>query len=357
MQKIICLMALVTHLTQQVHAAGPVSGAYFANKDWELACDNTRTCRAAGYQAENGVDNPISVLLTRAAGSGQAVNAQVLLGDYDDSSDGIQLPDGSQLTMHINARPLGTVAVNKNSLLADLKAEQVDALLAALSRSSRIDFSVAGHRWTLSDQGAASVLLKMDELQGRVGTVSALIKKGRRSEASVLPALPAPIVIAPALPPTRPADHEIVKKHAKTLNDELRKTIMKENHCPELTEPEGSLTELLAERLSATQLLVSRSCWLAAYQGGAGYWVTADKPPFQPVLVTTSATDATEGRIEAMLKGRGLGDCWSSRTWTWDGQHFVPTHISTTGLCRLVAAGGAWTLPTLTTEVRTANPQ
>ena len=29
-------------------------GVSFSHKDWELACDNTLTCRAAGYSAEEG---------------------------------------------------------------------------------------------------------------------------------------------------------------------------------------------------------------------------------------------------------------------------------------------------------------
>ncbi|WP_410488919.1 DUF1176 domain-containing protein [Aeromonas hydrophila] len=37
-------------------------GLSFQHKDWELACDNTRTCRAAGYSAESG---GLSVLLTQ----------------------------------------------------------------------------------------------------------------------------------------------------------------------------------------------------------------------------------------------------------------------------------------------------
>jgi len=34
---------------------------------------------------------------------------------------------------------------------------------------------------------------------------------------------------------------------------------------------------------------------------------------------------------------------------TWDGHSFVHTSSSTTGMCKLVAAGGAWTLPTIVT--------
>lgn len=40
----------------------------FTSQDWQVVCDNTRTCRIAGYQAENNSEFPVSVLLTRRAG-------------------------------------------------------------------------------------------------------------------------------------------------------------------------------------------------------------------------------------------------------------------------------------------------
>ncbi len=40
------------------------AGVNFTHHDWELACDNTRTCRAAGYQSDDD-QLPVSVLLTR----------------------------------------------------------------------------------------------------------------------------------------------------------------------------------------------------------------------------------------------------------------------------------------------------
>ena len=35
-------------------------------QDWDLVCDNTGTCRMAGYQDESS--DPVSILFTRAAG-------------------------------------------------------------------------------------------------------------------------------------------------------------------------------------------------------------------------------------------------------------------------------------------------
>ena len=50
-----------------------LQGLYFQHQDWELACDNTGTCRAAGYQSDDDFEQPISMLLTRQAGAKSAV--------------------------------------------------------------------------------------------------------------------------------------------------------------------------------------------------------------------------------------------------------------------------------------------
>lgn len=55
-------------------AASP-QGFSFAHKDWELACDNTGTCRAAGYGVTMG---EVSVLLTRNAGAALLKHLRVL---------------------------------------------------------------------------------------------------------------------------------------------------------------------------------------------------------------------------------------------------------------------------------------
>ncbi|WP_312787194.1 DUF1176 domain-containing protein, partial [Stenotrophomonas indicatrix] len=53
------------------------AGLYFQHHDWVVACDNTRTCRAAGYAS--GDDSTLSVLLTRAGGPNQAISGRLSL--------------------------------------------------------------------------------------------------------------------------------------------------------------------------------------------------------------------------------------------------------------------------------------
>ena len=58
------------------------TGVSFSHKDWEVVCDNTLTCRAAGYSAEEGSGG--SVLLTRQAGAGTAVSGELMLAEVTD---------------------------------------------------------------------------------------------------------------------------------------------------------------------------------------------------------------------------------------------------------------------------------
>lgn len=328
--------------------AAPPAGLSFSHNDWEIACDNTRTCRAAGYQRD-GEDPPVSVLFTREAGAGKVVTGKVMLGSYD----GDAVAPTSDLLLRIGDKDLGKVALAKGEVQGDLSPVQVEALLAALRRDSAIVFVAGAQRWTLSDQGASAVLLKMDEFQGRLGTTGALVRKGDSDESKVLPAVPAPVLVVPAQPATTPADLALAADAA--LRKAVLAKVKKDDCSPPSGEGEGDDEEdgqLTVERLSANKLLVSLRCWLAAYNEGMGYWVVDDKPPYAATLVTTMGSDYSNGQISASQKGRGLGDCWSTNSWSWDGKAFVHTAAATTGQCKLVAAGGAWELPTIVTTVK-----
>jgi hypothetical protein len=49
------VLALLT-LCASFTAAGKELGFSFSQGDWEIVCDNTRTCRMAGYSPENAGD-------------------------------------------------------------------------------------------------------------------------------------------------------------------------------------------------------------------------------------------------------------------------------------------------------------
>ena len=272
-----------------------------------------------------------------------------MLGQYDDNTA------TRRLSLQINGASLGPMQFDAAEGTATFSAKQLAALLTSLTRNSRIELiGDDGARWTVSDQGASAVLLKMDAFQGRLGTPGALMRKGTLAESSVPPAMPVPVVQLGKPVATRPADTALAASPA--LRAALA-AVTSADDCEALG-PSGSLSPgeepeaLTVQRLSADKLLVSLSCWRGAYNTGDGYWVINDRAPYQPRLVTTAAVGDEVRTIQEAHKGRGLGDCWYSTTWGWTGTQFVKTADSSTGLCRLVAAGGAWEMPTLVTQVR-----
>ena len=340
------------HLLYVLVVASATAGAYprsdlpstsFSHKDWELACDNTRTCRAAGYHEEDDGPNA-TILLTRAAGPNQPVTVELQLADDE------RRPAPAQLAMTVDGRALGIVRTDPKTSAPMLTEPQVRALLPALLKDGRIAWTGKGTTWTISTAGANAVLLKMDEFQGRLETPGALVRKGSKPESNVLPPSPAPEIRAG----TVIQDKNPIKLTAAQTRDikaALRKTV-KDGDCELLDSTPETAGQLEVRRFTNDKLLVSHTCWIAAYNTGDGYWVVDTKPPYSAVLVTTSATDYDDGVITSFQKGRGIADCVATATWTWDGRTFAQTSDKTTGMCRQITPGGAWDLPTLVTRVR-----
>lgn len=349
----VILSVVLVMLSLSAQADSP-AGLSFTHNDWQLVCDNTRTCRAAGYQSYDE-EMAVSVLLSREAGPRQPVTGEIMIGQYGENEALDELPPEFKLSMQIDDGAVGQVVMRKDSLVADLSAEQVAALLSSLTRDSNIEWVAGEHSWHLSDKGSSAVLLKMDEFQGRLGTLGALVRKGAAGEDEVLPPLAVPVTIAASLAEPLPDDDQFATENSQTLRGALRATV-NDDDCSALTEERADEAELSIIRLTNTKLLVSTECWSAAYNRADGYWVIDSAPPFDPILVTASGSDYSDGSIFASHKGRGLGDCWSTDAWTWDGEAFVHTSSTSTGLCRLLAPGGAWSLPTLIMEIRQPPP-
>lgn len=334
-------VAAMAALPLCAHADFP--SLHFLHDDWELVCDNTGTCRAAGYQSDED-ELTVSVLLTRKAGPHQPVTGELMIGYYSDEI----LSKFPSISMQINKQTLGKTVISKDTAVAKLSTKQVASLLAALPHNSNIEWTAGENHWHLSDKGATAVLLKMDEFQGRIGTQGALIRKGPLGEGAVLRPLPVPVVVAAPLAKPRPTDNQLAINKSKDLREAFRATLKGDDVC-DLQEDKA---ELSVTRLTDTKLLASTQCWTGAYNIGYGYWVVNDTPPYHPILITTSGSDYSKGTISASHKGRGLGDCWSSNEWTWNGKQFVHTGSSSTGMCKLLAPGGTWSLPTIITNVR-----
>ena len=321
-------------------------GVSFNYKNWEVVCDNTLTCRAAGYGPEEGSGG--SVLLIREAGPGTAVQGRVMLADIEENAS----PETVELTLFIDNQTMGTVAPGPDGDW-ELTQPQTDALIGAVKGSGAVEFRGGKAPFILSGEGANAVMLKIDDVQGRVNTPGALINKGNKPENSV-PAAPAkPVIVAAATldAPEKPLDDQqtaVIRSllQASTGAEDCERLYADQENPPEAI----SLTPL-----DDKHVLLSTLCWRAAYNEGYGYWVMDAALKGKPQQVTYSGTSYLKGIIDMAQKGRGLGDCWGNESWVWDGKKFQLSSSYTTGMCRYLRAGGTWVLPTFVTDVKKAD--
>lgn len=323
------------------------NGTSFNHKDWEVVCDNTLTCRAAGYSPEEEASG--SVLLTRKAGADTPVTVDVVLAEME-SDETVQQP---KLTLWIDGAALGEVEAQDSDTWR-LSDAQTAALIIAVKGSGKVEFRGGAKPFILSGDGATAVLLKMDDVQGRVDTPGALIKKGDKPESGVTAAVAAPVINAAKI--SEAPERTLTVAEVTALKPKLMATLTKDNSCDRLQNPDEKAEEgendVTLTPLSNNQVLISALCWRAAYNEGYGFWVTDSKMQGTPVLVTDSASDYSDGLISLGQRGRGIGDCWASSEWVWDGKAFAQSSQSTTGMCRYIRAGGTWDLPSFVAQVK-----
>lgn len=312
------LMALGAALALAAHAGE------FVHKDWAVACDNTRHCEAVGYQ-DMEQDAPVTLWLSRDAGGNAPVLGKLMA--YAEDGD-----DNTSLSIRA-----GEVQIK--GIKQDLTAEQMARLLPALKRAEVAPVSDGQRTWRLSLAGLNAALLKIDDLQGRVGTVTALARTGGKPASAVPAALPAPVLRAAPLPAQRDSDKALLPALLDALKD---------GDC-EAIASEGAYGDVY--RLSATQLLVVRQCWLGAYQGAYGVWRVNDKPPYAAVRLMLPDADGKlqdtaveayfeDGVLSSYAKGRGLNDCGSFERWLWTADGFKLLESSNGPLCRGMPGGG-----------------
>lgn len=340
--KISCFLAVCTLLVSHMVWAKPIQGIDFSHHDWELYCSNTGTCRAAGYQEDNG-EQPVSILLTRKAGANQAVQGEVAIGDYEGELKAKQLKN---IQLYVNGRSYGVIQgdFNQSATLA-LSKTQVDAILQQSKQDAQIVFKNQYLQAQVSSKGMTAVLLKMDEFQHRVGTVGALVKKGPADESKVLAAQPKLVVkqVRTAKQATQviKADHPDYGKLEQRLMAAM--PAEEREYCGgDYLENNERDIELYA--LGNKQQLALMLCWRGAYNEGLGAWLLDDRQGQKTQFITNQASEFDQGEIYGSQKGRGLGDCWVSYQWIWDGKSMVQTVDRWTGMCRMIAAGGAWQL-------------
>ena len=346
-----CFMAL-----SSTSFAQEIKGISFSHQDWEIYCSNTGTCRAAGYQNEDGQNEPASVLLTRKAGAKQAVSAEFALGNFEQES--LSSAKLKNIHFYVNGKDLGQVSVDGTEfpIMGKLSTNQVNALLQQAKQKTDIVFKNSNVQWQISDAGMTASLLKMDDFQKRVGTTGGLVRKGKINEAKVLAAQPKLVVkqVKTASKPylTLQPNNKQYQSVYKSLMT-AQPTPKQDGFCEGIYTSDGVKPQSIElYKLSNKKVLATTLCWRGAYNEGYGAWVLDESLTGKAIFVTEHASDFGDGIISSSQKGRGIGDCWSSDEWVWDGQKFVHTKDMWTGMCKGLAAGGVWELDKIEAVVK-----
>ena len=339
-------LALVITFTLFAQFIAAENNVSFTHKDWEIVCDNTLTCRAAGYGKEEGTGG--SVLLTRKAGPDTPLEGKVMLAEMETEIASTPI----KLTLWIDGKPLGALSADDtlnwsgNWYLSD---SQTSALTNAVKGNGNVEFKGGADTFVLSGDGAYAVMLKMDDVQGRIGTPSALTQKGNKPESSVLAAIPKPVIRAAKVNQDDPRPLTVTELEA--LKPRLLASL-DQDECYWFQSPEESeIPDFFLVKLDEKHVAITALCWRAAYNEGTAYWVIDSELKGNPVLVTTSSTYYDKGELWEIHKERGLGDCYYRKSWVWDGQAFRKSFEATTGRCQYLRDGGTWDLPSFESEV------
>ena len=310
-------------------------------KDWTVACDNGRSCtlKALPDVASQGALTGLVVTVTREPGGAAQPTVEIWAAD--------QQPLDPQF-LRLDGRALPTLAWQVDQTEAyDISVEGGDALrLLRLLRDGHSLKRVGGAALEgASLDGAAAALLAMDAAQGREGGVTAVVRPGPAPASSVPPTPALPVIVASPPPPPLSDPKALVVAVRRATAAELEKS-----GCDE---PGKVNDEDSADALTATDAVVILHCSAGAYQSNAlAFRVTVALPSqAQPLVlplipgeaegeavgdpIINPGFSAEEASFTSWAKGRALGDCGVSKTWTWDGHEFRLSALS-----RQIRCGG-----------------
>lgn len=305
--------------------ANPLNGFSFAHKDWEVACDNTGTCRAAGYS-----DHAVSVLLTRAAGPDTSVYVEVAFAPRTANQ-----PSVKDATLFIDGQKQGALTFSAEGYFK-LNYQQRKVFLDALRQDNTIEFAADGERLLLSNAGSSAVLLKMDEFQKRINTQSAVLHPGDKNSNDVLNAEPAPLIITH--PVIRTPDVEpLTTAQRQKIEPKIRVT--PEMNCRELEEGQERIYYRIP--VDKQHVLIQTECFDSSR---TILWLTNTELTASPKLITSDASEYENGEIARFSDPIQL--------WVWEGNNFILRDEYRSGGQGNLSVGGVWTLPTFVSIVR-----
>ncbi|ABB12583.1 DUF1176 domain-containing protein [Burkholderia lata] len=316
------------------------AASYDTYKSWWVACDNGLTCEAKGFAS--GGEASADLRFIRAAGPDGSLEARLQVVTHASIDLDDLRVDGKPLRLDASAWSVNLDSTNDIATLSTKRPAAVAAFVSRLRNGARLEVGSDTNAYVPLD-GLAAALLRIDDRQGRIGGVSALIRKGLAPASQVTPAPSLPVVPARKIA-AQLSDQEEARLIART------KRIQDASSCEENA---SAHLEEAAYALDSRNALVFLPCIAGAYQGSSDVFIAprtgggAPQPiklggpvggVMDPSLVEPHFDPAT-GTLSTFAKGRGLADCGFQAEWIWDGRAFQISAASQQETCGGTAPG------------------
>lgn len=333
------LFLLLAGASMPALAATPASKVF---RDWVAGCDNLGACAARSLPAD-GADQIGFLKLERPAGPAGGMTLSL-------EFDGEKLPKAAAVTLTLDGaafpapgKPLTAKTLDAGAASVTLSEADAIALIAAARKAQKLEARFAGKTYTISLAGAVAAMLWIDERQGRLNTVTALIRKGPNAAETVPAPEQTPVIAARATAALPSPDAATVKSITSRLRQSLKAKDPDGCEDPTPGMPSGDAVM----PLSAMLRLVTLSCSAGAYNFGTGFWLLqgSDVAKAQPVVFPEPGGDGSNvlinadydpkvGEISFFAKGRGIGDCGNSGRFAWTGERFMLAALTDMPECR-----------------------
>jgi len=355
------LAVAVTLLTASLSAVahGPAQHSVARDfKNWSVVCDNANRCIAEGGNDDiDDTRTSMIVRLTRDAGADARPALEIF------ASAPLDLRTARADNQPFDAVPAEWHAVAKTGDEDDVypfhirtsDPTTVDAWLTMSHNAQRVSFGdpAAAQTPRVSLSGLNAALLLIDDTQGRIGTITALLRKGTRPASSV-PAAP----ILPPAPVPAPRVADLTSAEQRPLVDAvLDKFGGNVKRCAADAGDEMSTRDrrktASAIAISATDAIVSIPCQTGSAYNHTDLWYRVHRSaPYAPTpldfgehasagldpasfanQLTEASYDPAHAMLSSLDRVRGAGDCGSSASWVFDGRRFVLNDVAMHGAC------------------------
>ena len=325
-----------------VFAQAPTVPVYKEIKDWLIACDNTRFCEAKGFSDAESA----AMRITRSAGAEDDLAVEIDAPDTNVEPDvAIFSLDGRRLDLKtIRWAPLDGMGSGQITL-ASGDPDSAYRLLRRIRDGKVLSLGSSKTAAAVPLHGLAAVLLLMDDVQGRIGNVSALMQPGHAPASTTPPAPPVPVLKSAPNPPALSVPEGRALAAAVRLG---QRASLQRNDCT----PGAGGNKDQTEPLNASSVLVMLECTRGAYQSsyllfrasrtevGTANLLTLPQPPGAQSVdddrfegVVEPVYDTRKATLSVSSKSRGLADCGMHAEWRFDGVNFAPSMYQQQNKC------------------------